>query len=96
MAARVVEKEMGITHQEFFRLIGVALGTDEYEQASAGVTWTSGGRRGSVTLGPEGKRQIALLALPRTEVRIELEGYDDAEADTFLHLFDRAFQRGGG
>ena len=96
MAQRTIRKEMGITHPEFYRLIGIGLGFDEYERTIAGVKWSRGGQCGEIKLGPEGKRQIALLALPRTEVTIELDGYDDAAAETMLHLFDRAFQRGGG
>ena len=96
MAGRIIEKEMGITHHEFFRLINVALGTDDYDRTSSGVKWSRDDRAGEIKLGPEGKRQIALLAVPRTPVRIELDGYDDDAAAEMLHLFDRAFQRGGG
>lgn len=96
MADRVIEKEMGITHDEFYRLIAIALGTNDFERTASGVKWNGVSRSGEIKLGPEGKRQIALLALPRTAVRIELDGYDDAGASEMLHLFDRAFQRGGG
>ncbi len=96
MSSRSYEKQMGITHPEFFRLISIALGSDEYETHADGVSWTHGALSGRVTLGPEGKRRIALLAVPSTPVTIELDGYEDAAAMAFIKRFDRAYQRGGG
>jgi len=96
VAVRTHRQQMGITHPEFFRLVAVALGTDDYEETPDGVTWANGARSGRITLGPEGTRQIALLAIPTTPVTIELNGYDDAAAEAFMQRFDRAYQRGGG
>lgn len=96
MAARRYEKQMGITHAEFFRLLPIALGTDAFTRTPDGVAWHAGPLSGSVILGLESKRRIALLAVPSTPVTIELEGYDDEAAKTFMARFDRAYQRGGG
>ena len=41
-------------------------------------------------------RQIALLRMPRLEVRYAFEGVDDATRQRFMHLFDLHIQRGGG
>lgn len=87
---------MGITHAEFFRLIAIALGGGEFVKTADGVSWNDGRRSGRVVLGPEGQRRIALLAVPSTPVTIELEGYDNADAEAFMERFDRAYQRGGG
>jgi hypothetical protein len=37
-----------------------------------------------------------LLSLPRAKVTLHLDGLDEAERQTFLARFDKAFQRGGG
>lgn len=37
-----------------------------------------------------------LLSLPQAHVTLVFEGADDAERAAFVHLFDIAFQRGGG
>lgn len=96
MASRVYEKEMGITHAEFFRLLPVALGSDQYVTHSKGASLETDGRSVKIELGPESIRQIALLVIPRTPVTLILEEYSDTEAEDFLRTFDRAYQRGGG
>jgi len=87
---------MGITHAEFFRLIPIALGTDQYSVSANGIKMTNGDTAVDIALGPEGIRQIALLVVPRTSVRLTLEGFSGAATDEFMVKFDRAFQRGGG
>lgn len=93
---RTIEKQMGITHAEFYRLIDIALGGVPHERVANGIWWEADGKRGQITLGPQALRQIALLAVPTTPVTIELTGYDDASVTAFLDRFDRAYQRGGG
>lgn len=96
MSTRSVTKEMGITHADFFRLLPVALGTEDYAVTPTSATAEAGSKSVRIDLGPEGTRQIALLALPQTTVTIALDGYDDEEAEAFMVRFDRAYQRGGG
>ena len=96
MTARVYEKEMGITHAELFRLLSVALGTDQYSKGTNSASMKNGDRSVEIELGPEGVRHIALLELPRTPVKLILEGFSDAEAGKLMEKFDRTYQRGGG
>lgn len=96
MAAVVVEKEMALTHADFFRSLPNALdgetcaidGTTIRIESAAG-TWT-------IELGPEGERRIALLSVPATPIKLVFEGYGEAARQTALARFERAFQRGGG
>lgn len=93
---KVVEKEMAVTHGDFFRTLPRALGTSAYRKTGAKVTHTDGKKRLEITLGPERTRRIAQLSVPVTDVTLEFSGYTDAEADAALKLFDRMFQKGGG
>ena len=87
---------MGITHGEFFRLLSIALGTEGYSVGANTASMKNGDKSVEIELGAEGTRQIALLVVPRTSVRLTLDGFSDAEAENFMRKFDRAYQRGGG
>ena len=93
---KVVEKEMAVTHGDFFRTLPRALGTSNFQKKGAKVTLIDGGKRLEITLGPERTRRIAQLSVPVTDVTLEFSGYTDAEASAALKLFDRMFQKGGG
>lgn len=95
-APRIVDKEMGLTHAEFFRVIGLALAGRPHEAGGGRVRVAEGHRSLTITLGPEGERRIALLTLPVTRVRLAFQGYSEAETAETLAWFDRWFQRGGG
>lgn len=93
---KVVDKEMALTHADFFRTLPKALGTGDYKKIGAKVTRIDGDKRLEITLGPERSRQIARLSVPATDVRLEFSGYTEAEAEAALKLFDKMFQKGGG
>lgn len=95
-APRVVIKNMAISHADFFRLLPGALSGLDFTVNGTTVVAEDGPRRLEITLLPEGRRRIALLELPVTEVRLTLTGYAPADADAILLRFDRAYQRGGG
>ena len=92
----VFVKEMGINHADFFRILPKALGTDDYAQTGTGAVLEGGGKRLEISLGPVGKRTIALLALPVTMVTMRFTGYGEAELDEAMERFDLYFRRGGG
>ena len=96
MAARVFEKEMGITHRDFFRLLPMALGTDKFSTTIDSASLKAGMKSVEIELGPESSRRIALLVIPTTPVTLTLDGYSDSEAEIFMATFERAYQRGGG
>ena len=92
----VVEKEMALTHADFFRIIPRAFGTEDFERTDTGVVLADGARRLEITLGLERIRKIALMKIPACDVRLEFSGYTGAERRDALYLFDRIFQKGGG
>lgn len=96
MTSHVYEMQMGITHRDFFRLLPFALGTDQFSTTSNSVSLKVGMMSVDIELGVEGSRQIALLAIPTTPVKMTLDGFSDSERDAFMTKFERAYQRGGG
>lgn len=92
----IVNKEMGITHAEFLRVIGRALAGRPHRVDGNRVHLAEEGRALTITLGPEGKRRIALMTIPVTHVRLAFSGYRKNETAETLAWFERWFQRGGG
>lgn len=94
--AITVEKEMWISHDDFFRILPKALGAEGHRVEGNRVIAGNGDRRLEITLSEESQRRIALLTLPVTHVRLDFIGYGGDEAAAALARFDRSFQRGGG
>lgn len=89
-------RDMGITHSEFFRTLPAALGPTPHTVQGRDIIVTEDARRLVITLSPEGRRRIAALSLPTTQVHFTFSGYPQQDIDRFMARFDRAFQRGGG
>ncbi len=92
----VVVKEMGITHEEFFRNIPRVFGTADVALKNHGVTLIQPGKVLEIGISEQSERRIALIVLPITVVTLTFKGYSEVEVSTFVETFDRAFQRGGG
>lgn len=97
----IIEKQMGITHAEFLRLLPQGLDSDSFVVTGrgAGTTVTdsfANDQKIEIVLGEESVRQIALMRIPTTPVKLTLDGFNDLERDAFMLTFDRAYQRGGG
>jgi hypothetical protein len=92
----VVEKEMGITHREFLRLVARFFADADYSVDGGQIVQEADGRRIEIALSPESVRRIAFIELPVTQVRLAFTGYDEEAAAAALAFFDRTFQRGGG
>jgi hypothetical protein len=90
----VFEKEMGITHRDFVRLLARAVGHDDFALEDGSISVADGPRRLDITLSEESERRIALVRLPVTFVRFAFTGYTDAAAE--MKRIDLIFQRGGG
>ena len=91
-----IEKEMGITHAEFFRVMARALDGREHDLKPDGVVINDGPQRLEIVISEESRRRIALFSLPVTRVTLSFSGYKTNEIDETLIWFDRHFQRGGG
>lgn len=92
----VLTKEMGITHDEFFRNIKRVVDTDEFAMSTGGIKVVEGDKVLEITISEQTERRIALFVLPVTHVTLTFSGYESAEISTLMQRFDRAFQRGGG
>lgn len=89
-------RDMGITHREFFRTLPAALPALPYTVQGPDVVISDDTRRLVISLSPEGRRRIAALSLPTTQVHFTFSGYSPQDVERFMARFDRAFQRGGG
>lgn len=89
-------RDMGITHSEFFRTLPAALARTPYTVQGRDVVISDDTRRLVISLSPEGRRRIAALSLPTTQVHFSFSGYSPQDVERFMARFDRAFQRGGG
>ncbi|MBL6959035.1 MAG: hypothetical protein ISR52_08640 [Rhodospirillales bacterium] len=95
----VVEKEMGINEAEFFRNMRRTLeGRDHRVEGTAFILEDNGGDgcRLEVAFEAQPPRTIALLSVPVAKISLTFTGYDKADRQAFVDLFDRHFQRGGG
>jgi hypothetical protein len=92
----VIVKEMGLSHQDFFRTIASALGTDQFERGDAWVLLTIGDLILNIKLGEESERRIASMVVPKTMVTLSFKNYTQAQVDFAIKRFNMVFKRGGG
>ncbi len=67
-----------------------------FEDRGNELSHNHGGKKWTITLGPERFEGIALLKMARMTMKLRLEGYPRAEADAFLDRFLKHYLRGGG
>jgi hypothetical protein len=92
----VHEREMTITHREFLRLLPKALAGRTYKRSGNQIDVIDGNASVRINLSNETIRKIASLALPLTNVKIELNGFEEDDSLKFMARFDLAYQKGGG
>jgi len=91
-------KDMGLTLQEFHRVLPRALCTNEYNINMTGrvVRLESDDHKLRIECQPHADRKIGSLSIPRLVVHIELSGYEQADARQFINHFDLCYLRVGG
>ncbi|MGI9302206.1 MAG: hypothetical protein ACR2RB_05795 [Gammaproteobacteria bacterium] len=89
-------REMAYSHRDFWRTLPRAIEGQPYEIGDKAATIGNDCRRVLIELGEEGERAIALLRIPKTEVRFRFTGYSQADVDAFMERFDLYFRKGGG
>jgi len=91
-----IEKEMGFTHADIFRLLPRAMGSNPYEINGLEVNCSlpSGSLR--ITLGEEHERQLVLVVLPYTKVTFEYMNVNDEDREKFIRYFELRFMKGLG
>ena len=92
----IFEREMTITHRDFFRTLPKALKSYPYQQHENVINVTLEEGEIAITLSEEGVRQIASLSLPITNVTFQIKNVAENTKNEFFKQFDRAYHRGGG
>ncbi|NCF09657.1 MAG: hypothetical protein GWP66_03145 [Gammaproteobacteria bacterium] len=92
----LLEREMGLAHADFWRLLPQALGDLAWRAEGDRVRVEHGTGWIEIALGVEGERRIALMTIPVTEVTMRWEGVSRERFDAFLARFDSYYRRGGG
>jgi hypothetical protein len=90
------QREMGLTHDDFWRLLPRAMGTHGYQIDADVVTASLHQGTLEISLGPAQERRIALLRLPYCVVSFVFRGVSEEQQLAFKAHFDLHFQRGGG
>jgi len=89
--------QMSISHQEFMRLLPVAIGERTYTKKGDTIYINETDQRAiTIHLSEEGQHKIAMLCLPSTKVTFNFSGYMKEDEAAFLTYFHKRFQRGGG
>ena len=92
----VVIRDMGVSHREFFRSLQPLAREWQCQIRDDGVLIDYDGGEIDIVLGKEGRRKIAAMSLPRTEVRFNFSRLNSWQRKKFLYRFDLAYRRGGG
>lgn len=91
------ERDTGGTEAEWLRWLPEACGTYPLELGPPGQAQVRlGGGRLKLAWAALPPRRIALICLPRLQVRYQFEDVPDALREPFMRYFDLAMQRGGG
>jgi hypothetical protein len=93
---RLIVKDMGITHADFFRSVQPLLETADHTVHVDGVTIQLEPGCVEIRLGPEGRRSLGNFHLPRTRIELRFQSCAPQAIDAFIASFDTRFRRGGG
>ena len=92
----VVVRDMGLSYREFFRSLQPLAREWQCQIRDDGVLIDYDGGEIDIVLGKEGRRKIAAISLPRTEVRFCFSRLNALQRKKFFYRFDLAYRRGGG
>ena len=89
-------REMGCTEAELRMWLPAAVGDRALVFGDARAEVPLGDGRFTLAWAELPRRRIALMNLPRLEVRFAFAGVTEAERQAFMKRFDTYMQRGGG
>ena len=93
----IVEKEMGITHKDFYGELPNLLDGIPYHQTEETIRFQVNGKTIEIILGPEGCRHLGQsMRLPATLVTLRFFDCSENEIDNFIKHFNLKYMRGGG
>lgn len=91
-----VTKNMALTRKMFLDTLPRALDSDAYTVNGNTVTLVGGTSTLTITFIEQAAFKLGGFSIPRADITLEFDGYDDAEAETALARFQRYYHRGGG
>lgn len=92
----IVEKEMGYSHADFFRLLPRAMGDTPYEVRGLEIDCQLRSGSLKISLGDECERRMGLVVIPRTKVTFQYDEVSDEDRAEFLKYFELRFMKGLG
>ena len=93
---QTIEREMTISHSEFFRILPKAVGTHRFQLADNVITVSLAEGEICIILSTERVRKIGSFVLPVTDVTFQIKNVAENTKNEFFKQFDRSYQRGGG
>ncbi len=91
-----VHKEMGITHDDLFRLLPSLAEPFDFSVSEQQITISCDNQIVTIKYSKERIRKIASFVLPVTDLDLVFTGFDQQQVKEFITKFDRVYQRGGG
>ena len=93
----VIEKEMGITHKDFYAELPTLLQDTPYRQHEDVISVQLHGKQMEINLGPEQVREVGpMVRLPFTRVTLRFHDFSKQEISDFVRHFNLRFMKGGG
>jgi len=87
---------MTLGRAEFMRLLPAAVGPFRAGPGGMVLEHRGQGRAWRIRLTPLPPFQLGPIPMERLQVDLDFEGYAPAEAEAFVEVFLRHYQRGGG
>ena len=91
-----IDREMSVTHDEFFRLLPYALKKRNYKIVNTIVLVDLKPGRLKISLSPQSQKAIGSLLLPTIHVSFDFKDCTEKMQEDFFEDFDLAYQKGGG
>jgi len=96
-SVQIVEKEMGITHRDFYKDLPNLLDGIPYRQDDDTIKFQINNKTIEISLGPERVRELGLsFRLPVTPVTLRFFEFSEEEMSEFIKHFNLKFMKGGG
>jgi hypothetical protein len=91
-----VRYEMSTSHKSFMRTLPAVLEGASYEVRGRVIEAKWPDRSLTISLSPEGERDMGSLDLPVTFVMLDFQGFTEEQQSQFLESFREHYQRGAG
>jgi hypothetical protein len=92
-----IEKEIGFTHAEFFRLLPILAGETPLQVEGTRIVLGRGPRRIEILLDRERERVLSpIVRIPYTPLQFVFYAYSDEDQLRFERHFERVYHKGGG